>query len=396
MDPVRNPFLPGAGAPPPELVGRDKIIGEVDTALRRMGSGRLARSKMLLGLRGTGKTVLLSHIAEMAVNDPEYATLTAQIESPDENRFAEMLYPELHKILRKLSMMETAKALSHTAMRTLRSFVGTLKLEHEGTILSVDPEVGSADSGDLEIDLADLFVSIGRAAKSGGQVFLLLVDEVQYLSQKELSALIRALHACNQKSLPVLFIGAGLPQITGLAGNAKSYAERLFEYHSIGAIGAEDAKRAISDPIKEEGEQITEAALDAISKETDGYPYFLQEWGYQVWNIADASPIDRADVETATPLALKRLDNGFFKVRMDRLTPKEREYVHAMASLPGPGPYRSGDIAEVLGESSQRLGPRRSAIIRKGMIYSPEHGDTAFTVPGFAEYLCRTGFAESE
>ena len=273
-------------------------------------------------------------------------------------------------------------------MRALRSFASVFNVSVGDVSISVDPEVGVADSGDLELDLADLFLRIGEAAKAGGRAWTLLVDEVQYLSVKELSAINVAIHRVNQKSLPVMFFGAGLPQVAALSGDAKSYAERLFNYPAVGTLGPNAAKEAIQQPVENEGETIADEALDEIVSKTHGYPYFLQEWGYQTWNAADASPISAADVLDASAATLRRLDEGFFKVRFERLTPKERDYVVAMARL-GKGPYRSSDVADQLGENVQSLGPRRATIIRKGMIYSPAHGDIAFTVPMFEEYLAR-------
>jgi hypothetical protein len=248
--------------------------------------------------------------------------------------------------------------------------------------------VGVADSGDLESDLPELFLRVGEAAKAAGKAWTLLIDEVQYLRPIDLAALIVALHKISQKELPVLFFGAGLPQVAALSGDAKSYAERLFHYPAVGPLLPDDAKTAIRQPIEDEGESISEDALDEIMLKTQGYPYFLQEWGYQCWNIAQGPQIEVADASQAAEEATRRLDDGFFKVRFDRLTPKEREYVIAMAQL-GPGPYRSSDIAAALGETPQSLGPRRSQIISKGMIYSPSHGDIAFTVPMFNDYLIR-------
>ncbi|WP_306558490.1 ATP-binding protein [Janthinobacterium sp. 13] len=254
--------------------------------------------------------------------------------------------------------------------------------------ISVDPEVGVADSGDLENDLPELFVRIGEAAKAAGKAWTLLIDELQYLSQKDLAALIVSLHKINQSELPVLFFGAGLPQVAALSGEAKSYAERLFHFPEVGALSEVDAKAAIRQPVNEEGAVIDEGALTEIFLKTKGYPYFLQEWGHQSWNLAVGDTITLHDARQAEATTLKRLDEGFFKVRFDRLTPKEREYVIAMARL-GNGPYRSSDVAEVLGESSQSLGPRRAQIISKGMIYSPSHGDIVFTVPMFNDYFTR-------
>lgn len=385
MDPVRNPFAPGAGSRPPELAGREGILDDARTAIQRALLGKPSRSQMLLGLRGVGKTVLLSKIEDMA---EEAGHVTSSIEAPEGKPLGELLVPKINQALRKLSTSEKAKAKAHQALRALRSFASAFKLSYGDVSISVDPEVGVADSGDLESDLPELFMRVGEAAKAAGRAWTLLIDEVQYLSDTDLAALIVALHKVNQKDLPVLFFGAGLPQVAALSGDAKSYAERLFHYPAVGALNDEDAKTAIRQPIEDEGEQISDDALAEILTKTKGYPYFLQEWGYQCWNIAGASPISRGDAKKAAGEATKRLDDGFFKVRFDRLTPKEREYVIAMAKL-GPGPYRSSDVAAALNETHQSLGPRRSQIISKGMIYSPSHGDIAFTVPMFNEYLVR-------
>jgi hypothetical protein len=273
-------------------------------------------------------------------------------------------------------------------MRALRSFASVFKIKVGDFEVAVDPEPGVADSGNLEYDITELFLRIGEAAKASGRGWALLIDEVQYLTIEELGALIVAMHRVNQKALPVLLFGAGLPAIAALSGDAKSYAERLFIFPKVDALPKEDATNAIRQPIEDEDESINDDLLGKIVELTRGYPYFLQEWGYQVWNASPKSPIAIDCIDVAEREALRRLDEGFFKVRIDRLTPKEKEYVIAMARL-GPGPYRSSDVAEVLGEKLTTLGPRRAQIIAKGMIYSPAHGDIAFTVPMFDEYLKR-------
>lgn len=385
MDPVRNPFAPGAGSQPPELAGREDIVAAADTALQRILLGRPAQSQMLLGLRGVGKTVLLNKIEQIAEG---HGYLTSFIEAPEDRKLVELLYPKIHQILRRLSSIETAKAATHNAMRALRSFASAFKIKMGDFELSVDPEPGVADSGNLEYDITELFLKVGEAAKAAGRGWVLLIDEVQYLTTAELAALIVAIHRVNQKSLPVILFGAGLPAIAALSGDAKSYAERLFIFPKVDALPEKDAADAIRQPIEEEGESINADLLRDIFALTHGYPYFLQEWGYQVWNASDHSPISRDCIAIAGKEALRRLDEGFFKVRIDRLTPKEKEYVVAMARL-GRGPYRSSDVADMLHEKVTTLGPRRAQIIAKGMIYSPAHGDVAFTVPMFDEYLKR-------
>lgn len=385
MDSVRNPFAPGAGSRPPELAGRETILKDADTAIQRALRGKSSRSQMLLGLRGVGKTVLLNKIEEMA---QAAGHVTSAIEAPEGKALGELLAPKINQALRKLSASENAKAKAHQALRALRSFTSAFKLTYGDASISVDPEVGVADSGNMEADLPELFVRIGEAAKAAGKAWTLLIDEVQYLRSEDLASLIVSLHKTNQKNLPIVFFGAGLPQVAALSGEAKSYAERLFHYPAIGALDEADARTAIRQPIEDEGERIEEKALDEILARTKGYPYFLQEWGYQCWNLAGGPGIGLDDASRAAEEATRRLDDGFFKVRFDRLTPKEREYVIAMAKL-GAGPYRSSDVATALGETQQSLGPRRAQIISKGMIYSPSHGDIAFTVPMFNDYLIR-------
>lgn len=385
MDPVRNPFAPGAGSQPPELAGRDDIVKAADTALRRVLLGRAAQSQMLLGLRGVGKTVLLNKIEKIA---EELGYVTSFIEAPEDRKLVDLLYPRIHQVLRKLSLITASKAAAQNALRALRGFASAFKIRVGDFDISVDPEPGVADSGNLEYDLTELFLKVGEAAKAAGRAWALLIDEVQYLSAEELGALIVAIHRINQKALPVLLFGAGLPAIAALSGDAKSYSERLFIFPKVDALPSDDAANAIRQPIEEEGESIDKDVLDKIVFLTRGYPYFLQEWGHQVWNASDRSPIAIKCIEVAGKEALRRLDEGFFKVRIDRLTPKEKEYVIAMARI-GAGPYRSSEVADKLGEKLAALGPRRAQIIAKGMIYSPAHGDIAFTVPMFDEYLKR-------
>lgn len=385
MDAVRNPFAPGAGSRPPELAGREAILQDAETAIQRALIGKPSRSQILLGLRGVGKTVLLNKIEEMAETAGHVASA---IEAPEGKTLSELLVPKINQALHKLSISENAKARVQKALQALRSFASAFKVSYGDTSISVDPEVGVADSGEIEEDLPELFIRVGEAAKAAGKAWTLLIDEVQYLRSEDLAALIVAIHKANQKNLPVLFFGAGLPQVAALSGNAKSYAERLFHYPAVGALEAVDAETAIRQPIEDEDENIDDDAITEILEKTKGYPYFLQEWGYQCWNIAAGPRITLEDAVKAAGEATKRLDEGFFKVRFDRLTLKEREYVIALAKL-GTGPYRSSDVADALNETLQSLGPRRATIISKGMIYSPSHGDIAFTVPMFSEYLIR-------
>lgn len=385
MDPLRNPFSPGAGSRPPELAGRDNIVNDARTTLGRVIAGRSAQSQILLGLRGVGKTVLLNEIERMAESS---GYLTSFVEAPDNKTLAEMLYPQMRQVLRKLSAVEAARAATNAALSGLRNFASVFKISLGGVEIGVDPTPGSADSGDIEFDLTNMFELIGNAAMAAGRGWTLLIDEVQYLAEIELAAIIVAVHRTSQKNLPIVVVAAGLPQVARLSGDAKSYSERLFTYPAVGALNTADATEAIRSPLQREKVEIEDNALKIIIEKTSGYPFFIQEWGHHSWNIAKETPINISDVTQATSHALRRLDDGFFKVRMDRLTKAEIEYVNAMASL-GRGPYKSVDVATSLAKSLSALGPRRDSLIKKGMIYSRSYGDVEFTVPLFDDFLRR-------
>jgi AAA ATPase domain len=384
MDEFENPFRPGAGTAPPALLGRDSLIDGYGVALRRTISGRPGKSVMPIGLRGVGKTVLLNRFHEMA---QEEGLATAFIEAPETGDFTTILAARLRTILLQLDQGSVSRVVKR-ALAVLKSFTYTLP---DGTSISlnVDALVGAADSGVLADDVTDLLVAAGRAAEDRERGLLLAIDEVQYLTSEELGALITAVHRTGQLDLPVILVGAGLPQLPGLAGEAKSYAERLFDFPEIGSLDREDAKSVLAVPAREQGVEFERGALDLLLEHTQGYPYFLQEWGYHVWNAAPGSPITLEDVASAAPDVQRQLDENFFRVRMDRLTPAEKDYLMAMADL-GPGPHRSGDIAARLGVKVESVAPRRSILIRKGMLYSPAHGDTAFTVPMFDDFLRRS------
>lgn len=388
MDPLHNPFSPGAGTPPPELAGRDDILKQALMALARIKKGRSEKSVLLIGLRGVGKTVLLHKISEMA---EEQGYKAVMIEAHENKSLPALLLPYLRQVLFALDKGEMVSAKVKRGLRVLKSFIGGLrvKINEIEFGLDIDAERGAADSGDLEADLAEVFIALGEAGQDRNTAVAIIIDELQYLSEEELSSLIMAVHKVSQKSLPLVVIGAGLPQLVGKAGRSKSYAERLFDYPVVGPLKKEDAKKALQEPALSEGVSFTNDALDEIVRVTEGYPYFLQEWGYQAWNIAEKTPISLDVVKKATKASITRLDQSFFRVRLDRLTPREKDYLRALAEL-GADPQRSGDIAEKLGVEVNRVAPLRNGLIKKGMIYSPAHGDTAFTVPLFEAFMKRT------
>ncbi len=390
MDPLFNPFSPGAGTPPPQMAGRGEILNHALLTLARIKNGRSEKSMMLIGLRGVGKTVLLYEISKLAENEGYRAVMVEAHENKQKKTLPELLLPYMRQVLLSLDTEKMVSAKVKYALSVLKSFITGLKIKLYEIELGydIDPATGTADSGDLEADLAQVFVALGEAAKDRNTAIAIIIDELQYLSEKELSALIMAVHKVSQKSLPLVLIGAGLPQLVGKAGNSKSYAERLFDYPEVGSLKKEDAKMALQEPVRKENVLFTDDALNEIIRVTQCYPYFLQEWGYQAWNIAKSSPITITDVYQATAKSIERLDKGFFRVRFDRLTPREKLYVRALAQL-GADPQRSGDIADKMGVSVNSVAPLRGGLIKKGMIYSPSHGDTAFTVPLFEEFLKR-------
>lgn len=387
MDPLRNPFAPGAGAQPPELAGRAALLDQAATALHRILAGRPERGLLLLGLRGVGKTVLLNRIQEIA---EKTGFRTVFIEAPEGKDLRGLLTPALRRLLLALDRMKGVGEKARLAWGVLKGFAKSLKVKVGDVEVGLDIEAtaGLGDSGDLDVDLTDLFVALGEAAQSRTTGIALFIDELQYVKESELGSLIMALHRVSQKQLPLILFGAGLPQLAGQTGNAKSYAERLFDFPFIGPLSEADGHLALQGPATKEGAAFADEAVAVIMTVTEGYPYFIQEWGYQSWNIATASPITAADARKATEAAEARLDASFFRVRFDRLTPREKDYLFAMAAL-GPGPHRSGDIAAQFGAAVQAVAPVRGSLMKKGMVYSPTHGETAFTVPLFDRFLDR-------
>lgn len=387
MDPVGNPFAPGAGAPPPELAGRDRLREQLRVALARIRAGRSAKSVLLVGLRGVGKTVLLDQLQRDAEAE---GMCTVRSETPENRSLPAVLAPQLRLALLHLNRVEAARDAVGRGLRALAGFAKSLKVKYGDLEVGLDtePESGLADNGDLEIDLTALLEQVGKAAQSANTAVVLFIDELQYVAQDQFAALIAALHRCAQRKLPVTVVGAGLPQLRALAGEAKSYAERLFDFPAIGPLNDAEAATALVKPAAAEGVSFSTEALASILEQTRGYPYFLQEWGRCAWDVAASSPITAADVRQASIEAVAALDESFFRVRFDRLTPAEKRYLRSMAEL-GPGPHRSGDIASVVGKAVTALATLRQGLILKGMIWSPSHGDTAFTVPLFDHFMKR-------
>lgn len=389
MDPLNNPFSPGAGSQPPELAGRENVLRDVEITLDRVRGGRSSRSAIFHGLRGVGKTVLLNRVRDSAEEKGYY---TAFIEAHEQKRLPALLLPHLRRVLLQLDSLEQATDAVKKALRVFKSFLNSVKAKVSiGEIeveLGVSAEPGIADSGDLEHDLTDLLVAVAMAAQSRKAAVCILIDEIQYLNESEMSALIMALHQVSQRALPLVMYAGGLPLILGLAGRSKSYSERLFTFPLIDVLNPDAAHLAIERPLGVKGVKIEAAAISALLDKTGRYPYFLQQWGYEVWNSAQQSPIKLGDVQLATESAIRQLDDSFFRVRFDRLTKREKEFLFAMLHVGG-GQQRSGDIADALGKKPTSIGPLRSSLIQKGMIYSPAHGDNAFTVPLFDGFLRR-------
>lgn len=387
MNPLDNPFAPGAGTPPPELAGRDELLESIHVAAERTRRRLAARSVLLLGLRGVGKTVLLERVHDWTQAD---GFATVMIEATERSFLPALLAAELHRALLRLSRQQRLRDRVSRAMRALAGFVSALKLRYGDIELAIDGpgEPGVADSGDLELDLVALFEALGAAADASATALIVLIDELQYVPKPELAALIAALHRAAQRRLPIVLVAAGLPQLRARAAEAKTYAERLFEFREIGPLDEGASGDAVAKPVRARNADIAPEALKMIFAQTQGYPYFLQEWGKHAWDIAERSPIDADVVVRASNEVAASLDAGFFRARFDRLTPAEKRYLRAMAEI-GPGPHRSGEIARVLDRKVTSLAPTRAQLIAKGMVWSAARGDTAFTVPSFDRFMRR-------
>lgn len=386
MNKIENPYTPGAGSPPPILAGRSHDIESIRIAMLRTKQGKAEKSVALSGLRGVGKTVLLRYFETMA---KELEIKTIYVEVSENRSLLEMLIPALRSVLLSMGSNEPTKKAMAAVVNFLKTHQTKIKIAVPNFAnIELQPRFGLADSGNLEIDLCDMMQAVGESAKTANIAVVLFVDELQYVEKSALEALCAAFHWMAQTQLPLILIGAGLPQLRALLGQAKTYSERLFEVKEIDALDSAAAKDALIQPAQEKNVEFTESALDAIMEKTRGYPYFIQEWGKHAWNTAEQSPITDEDIKHASISAVRELDDGFFRIRFDRLRPAEKRYLRAMAEL-NQDTCRSGDIAEKLNRKSESLAPTRAELIKKGMAYSPAHGDVAFTVPLFGDFMKR-------
>ncbi|WP_240483991.1 ATP-binding protein [Arsenicicoccus bolidensis] len=370
------------------MVGRDDQLESFTLLLARIEAGRTEQSMIITGLRGVGKTVLLGQFRTKAL-ERDWVVVELEVSKNDESEFRRDMASRLRTALFELSPRARWTERFRHAAAVLQSF--TLSVDAKGTWsagLDVDAVEGFADHQNLALDLTDVFLAIGQAASEGGRGVVLLFDEIQFLNKQQLEAVIEALHKMVQRKLPITLVGAGLPQIAELAGDAKSYAERLFTFPAIDVLAPEDARTALSRPAQDEGARYTDEALSEAVTITGGYPYFLQELGYAVWTVAEGPVISRDDVLAAVPGYEAKLDESFFRVRLDRATALQRSYLRAMAQL-GPQPHKASDVAEVMRRTSQNLAPTRAELINMGLLYTPEHGYAAFTVPHFDRFIMR-------
>lgn len=393
MDPIRNPYAPGAGQRPPELAGRDEQLAAFDVVLERVARGRPERSLVLTGLRGVGKTVLLNALRSAAVRR-QWGT--GKLEARPDQGLRRPLSGALHQAVRELGHRD-AESVDHV-LGVIKAFAHrdagpAAKLKDQWSPgIDVPAVRGRADSGDIEIDLVELFTDLGGLAADKGKGIAIFIDEMQDLGPDDVSALCAACHEISQSGLPVIVVGAGLPHLPAVLSASKSYSERLFRYQRIDRLTREAADLALSVPAEDEDALFEAAALEAMYAATGGYPYFIQAYGKAVWDRAPRSPITAADVEVAAPEADAELAVGFFGSRYERATPAERDYLRAMADVAGtepdaPDAVPTADVAAALGKKPQSLSPARDSLLKKGLIYSGERGRIAFTVPHFGRYL---------
>lgn len=381
-----NPYTPNAGARPPALVGRDAQLESFEILLDRLRRGHTEQSMLITGLRGVGKTVLLGAFEERA-RSRDWTTVESEITKNVDfgPRMAQLARRALLQVAPRARWQERGRQ----AAAVLKAFQVTVSPQGDLAFgLDVDAAEGLGDSGSLGEDLTDVLVALGEAAREQERGVVFLFDEVQFLTTAELEALIAALHKTVQRQLPITLVGAGLPQLPRLAGEAKSYAERLFEFPTIGELNEREATEALIKPAALLSVEFSESAVEAIVGYTEGYPYFLQEYGKLVWEQAASSPISLGDVEDTKEAVEAKLDSSFFRVRTDRVTELELQYMRAMAEL-GHEPQAAKDVAKLMHRSSEQLGPTRSRLIEKGLLYTPAHGLAAFTVPQFDRYMRR-------
>ena len=394
MDPRKNPYSPGAGTKPPALVGRDKQIKSFDILLERLENGYVEQSMIITGLTRVSKTVLLDAFREKA-ETRDWTTVEREVEK--NAAFTPKMAVHLRRALLQIAPKAKWTDRVLRAASILKSFTVTFNPDGAMTAgLDIDALAGIGDSGALSEDLSDLFVAIGEAAQDRGAGVVFLVDEIQFLRSPDLEALIVALHKCTRRSLPITLVGAGLPQIPRLAGEAKSYSERLFRFPQIGELDASDSRDALGLPAADQNVEFEPLAVDFVVSYTQGYPYFLQEYGRIVWDETSVSPVTLNDVESVLPLVEAGLDESFFRVRAERTTELELRYLYAMAEL-GPRPHRASEVARRIQRTVEQAGPIRSRLIDKGLLYTPGHGYAAFTVPQFDRYMlrCHAELAES-
>lgn len=385
MDPVANPYSPGAGTRPPALVGRDGEIEAMDVALQRLRLGRDGRSQLLTGLRGVGKTVMLNEFEHLATGRGYFHE---HVEVGEDGDLTPRLAAAFRRILLAMDARKRIGERIRRALGVLKAFSIRLPGGPEMSI-EVDAVPGPADSGDLATDLSGLFVELGELARDHDTGVLLTIDELHYVSLAVLEALVMGLHRANQLRLPITVAGAGLPSLATLTGEAKSYAERMFTFPIIGSLRDEQAREALVVPAADDHVAWADAALDRVLEASQGYPYFLQEFGKQAWDAAEGPAlITEDDVIRSMPVATAELDDGFFRVRTGRTSDPERAYLRAMAEL-GPGPVRSGEVAALLGKKTPALAPTRDGLLKKALCYSPRYGEIAFTVPLFDTFMKR-------
>lgn len=388
MDNINNPYTPNAGAAPEVLIGRDGQTEAFSILLQRLKRGRTEQSMIMTGLRGVGKTVLLNRFAELA-ELVGWESIELEASKHDETAFRQSIFSKFRAALLHISPRRRWSERARHAAEVLSSFV--LSMDQSGTFSvtwDVDPSEGYGDHGDLGLDLTDVFLAVGDAAKEKGTGIVLLIDEVQFLTTVQLESLIQAVHKSVQKKLPITFVGAGLPQIAELAGDAKSYAERLFKFPRIDSLTPEEARQALVGPAETENVSYDEDAVDLAVSLTHGYPYFIQELGYQAWIVASGNHITAEDISTAKEAYEAKLDGSFFRVRLDRATPLQTAYMRAMAEL-GSEPQKAADVASLMKRESSQVAPIRSQLIDMGLLYTPQHGYAAFTVPDFDKFMMR-------